>query len=342
MRALAAILVALVFAAPCAAQTRAKEERVKRERTQKLGEIAVGVGHGIGFLPLFIAQDLGLFDKHAKANGLNGRLVVRRFSTAAPMRQALTKGEIAAGAYGIPALLMAREASRQTPQELQAVSGVTTLPLVLVTARPDIRALNDIKPADKIAVPILTAPQVTYLRMQTSPWFGGQDRLRQQLVAMPHQESLDALTAGKGIAAYFSSPPFTQIALRDPKVRAVTSSAEIMGGKASFLVMASPKSALAAHPKLPEVLAKAIDEASGLIRNDPRRAAMVWLKWEPSHTLDARMVETILRDLKDDFGSGVFGVEGTATFLRRDNRLKEGIWSWKDVVAPAIAGGEGS
>lgn len=341
-RALATLLVALVFAAPCAAQTRAKEGRVKRERTQKPGEIAVGIGHGIGFLPLFIAQDLGLFDKHAKASGLNGKLVVRRFPTAAPMRQALAKGEIAAGAYGIPAFLMARDAARQTPQELQAVSGVTTLPLVLVTARPDIRALNDIKPADKIAVPMLTAPQVTYLRMQTSPWFGGRDRLGQQLVAMPHQDSLDALTAGKGIAAYFSSPPFTQIALRDPKVRAVTSSAEIMGGRASFLMMASPKAVLATHPKLPEVLAKAIDEASAIIRNDPRRAAMVWLKWEPSHTLDARLVEGILRDLKDDFGSGVFGIEGTATYLRRDNRLKEGIWSWKDVVAPAIAAGEGS
>jgi len=337
MRALATLFVALVFAAPCAAQTRAKSERAQRP-----GEIAIGVGHGIGFLPLFIAQDLGLFDKHAKANGLNGKLVVRRYQTAAPMRQALAKGEIAAGAYGVPAFLMARDATRQTAQELQAISGVTTLPLVLVTARPDIRALDDIKPADKIAVPMLNAPQVTYLRMQTSPWFGGRDRVRQQLVVMPHQDSVEALSSGKGIAAYFSSPPFTQLALRDPKVRAVTSSAEIMGGKTSFLVMASPKASLASHPKLPDVLAKAIDEASNVIRKDPKRAAMVWLKWEPSHTLDARMVEGILRDLQDDFGSGVFGIEATATYLRRDNRLKEGIWSWKDVVAPAIAAGEGS
>jgi NitT/TauT family transport system substrate-binding protein len=336
-RGLAAFIIALVFTAPCAAQTRAKGER-----PQKPGEIAVGIGHGIGFLPLFIAQDLGLFDKHAKASGLNGKLLVRRYAAAAPMRRALAAGEIAAGAYGVPAFLMARDASRQTAQELQAVSGLTTLPLVLITARPDIHALNDIKPADKIAVPMLTAPQVTYLRMQTSPWFGGQDRLRQQLVEMPHQDSLDALASGKGIAAYFSSPPFTQIALRDPKVRAVTTSAEIMGGKTSFLVLAAPKSVTAAHPKLSEVLAKAIDEASSIIRKDPRRAATVWLKWEPSHTLDVRMAEDILRDLKDDFGSGVFGIEGTATYLRRDNRLKEGVWSWKDVVAPAIAAGEGS
>jgi len=335
-RALATLLVALVFATPGAAQTRGQGERA-----QRAGEIAIGVGHGIGFLPLFIAQDLRLLDKHARANGLNGKLALRRFPAAAPMRQALAKGEIAAGAYGLPAFLLARDAARQTPQELLVVSGLTTLPLVLLTARPNIRAINDLKPADKIAVPMLTAPQVSYLSMQTHPWFG-RERLRQQLVVMPHQESLDALTEGKGIAAYFSSPPFTQIALKDSKVRAVTSSVDIMGGKTSFLVMASPKSALTSHPKLPEVLAKAIEEASTIIRTDPRRAAMIWLKWEPSHTLDARTVEGILRDLKDEFGNGVFGVEATATYLRRDNRLKDRVSTWKDVVAPGVAAGQGS
>lgn len=337
--ALATLLLALLVAAPCAAQTRGKPERVTRP-----GEIAIGIGHGIGFLPLFLAQDLGLLEKHAKANGLNGKIVVRRFPNAAPMQQALARGEIAAGAYGVSAFLLARDAVRNSPQELLAVSGLTTLPLVLVTARPEIRSLADIKPADRIAVPVLTAPQVTYLRVQTDQWFtfGAWSRLRRQLVAMPHQDSLEALTAGKEIAAYFSSPPFTQIALKDPKVRAVLSSADIMGGKTSFLVMASQKATLGVHPKLPETLAKAIDEASGIIRSDPRRAATVWLKWEPSHTLDARMVEAILRELKDEFGSGVFGIEAMAGYLRKDNRLKDAFWSWKDVVAPAIAAGQGS
>jgi NitT/TauT family transport system substrate-binding protein len=342
LRALATLLLALVFAAPCVAQTGAKDDRVKRERSQRPGEIAVGVGHGIGFLPMFIAQDLGIFDKHARASGLGGKIVVRRFSTAAPMRQALAMGEIAAGPYGIPAFLIARDAIKQGGQDLRVVSGITTLPLVLVTARPDIRGLDNIKPADKIAVPMLTAPQVMYLRMRANPIVGGPDRVRQQLIEMPHQDALEALSDRKGIAAYFSSPPFTQIALRDPKVRAVTSSAEIMGGKTSFLVMAAPKSATDAHPKLAEVLAKSIEEASSIIRKNPRRAAMVWLKWEPSQTLDARAVEGILGDLKDDFGSAVFGVEGTAAYLRRDGRLKDNVRSWKDVVAPAIAAGEGS
>ena len=336
-RAFAAFLLALLVAAPCAAQTRGKAAQPARG-----GAISIGVGHGIGFLPLFIAQDRRLLDRHAKASGLNGKLVLRRFQTAASMRQALARGEIAAGVYGISAFLLAREAARNTPRELVVVSGLTTLPLVVLTARPDIKALTDLKADDRIAVPMPNAPQAMYLQMRASPYFGGRERLRRQLVAMPHQEALEALIAGKGLAAYFSSPPFTQIALRNPTVRAVGSSADIMGGRTSFLVLASQKGTLAAHPKLAETLAKAIDEASAIIRNDPRRAAMVWLKWEPSHTLDARMVEGVLRDMKDDFGSGVFGIEATAAWLRGENRLSEGLWNWKDVVAPAIASGQGS
>ena len=179
--------------------------------------------------------------------------------------------------------------------------------------------------------------------MQTHPRFG-RERVRQQVVVMPHQDSLDGADRGQGsIAAYFSSPPFTQIALKDPKVRAVASSVDIMGGKTSFLVMASPKSVLAAHPKLPEVLAKAIDEASGIIRNDPRRAAMIWLKWEPSHTLDARAVSrAILRDLKDDFGSGDIRRRSDCDLSAPRQPSQGGVSNWKDVVAPALAAGQGS
>jgi NitT/TauT family transport system substrate-binding protein len=335
---LAATLIVSTY--PGDAQTRAKSERMARQ-----GEIVIGVGHGIGFLPLYLAHDFNLLEKHAKGVGLNARLTIRRFASRAPMQQALTKGEVTVAAFGIPAFLLARDASKGTPQEMVAVSGITTLPLLLLTARTDVKSLSDLKPADKIAVPMLTAPQMTYLRMQSNKWFmwGAWNRLRQQVVAMPHQEALEALVTGKSeVALYFSSPPYAQIALKQANVRAILSSADVAGGKASFLVLAARKDKLTAHPKLAEALSKAIDEAANIIRNDPRRAAVTWLKNEPSHSLDARAVEAILRGLKDDFGSGVYGVETLASYLRGDGRLKDMFWSWKDVVAPAIAGGPGS
>jgi NitT/TauT family transport system substrate-binding protein len=173
--------------------------------------------------------------------------------------------------------------------------------------------------------------------------FGGWNRLRRQIVVMPHQEALDALTADKDhVAAYFSSPPFTQVALQEPKVRALLSSDDIMGGRTSFLVIAASRETMKAQPRLAEIVSKTIDEASALIRNDPRRAAVIWLKYEPSSSLDVRAAEAILRDLKDDFGSGIFGIEATAAVMNSNGRLKNAPASWKDVVAPVLASGTGS
>ena len=50
----------------------------------------------------------------------------------------------------------------------------------------------------------------------------------------------------------------------------------------------------------------------------------------------------ILRDLKDEFGSGVYGVSATAALMSREGKLKSAVWNWKDAVAPAIAAGPGS
>jgi NitT/TauT family transport system substrate-binding protein len=360
-RLVCALAVVLIAAAiPAQAQTRSKTERPaarvpesapvrpdqrisnpRAERPPRPGELRIGVGHGIGFLPLYLAHDLKLFDKHANAAGLSARIAIQRFNSSAPLHQALSRGDLAAGAYGLSGFLLARE----TPKQMVAISGVTTLPLVLLTSRSNIKALADIKPGDRIAVPLSSAPQMRFLRIQAEQWFtlGLWSRLRQQVVVMPHQDALDALTAGKGeIAAYFSSPPFTQVALKDPKVRPILSSVEALGVKSSFFVIAAPRETLAAQPKLSEVVAKAIDEASDIIGKNPRQAALTWLKYEPSHTLDARAVEAILRDLKDEFGSGVYGVSATAALMSREGKLKSAVWNWKDVVAPAIAAGPGS
>lgn len=305
------------------------------------GELRIGVGHGIGFLPLFLANDLKLFDKHAKAAGLNGRILIQRFYNSAALRQAVEKGDIAAGTYGLSAFLQARE----TPKQMVAISGLTTMPVVLLTSRGDIASLSDIKPGQKIAVPLMTSPQTAYLRLQAQQWFtaGLWPRLQQQLVVMPHQDALDALTEGKpDIAAYFSSPPFTQVALKDSRIRPILSSVDALGGKSSFFLLASPRATLAAQPLLAQVVSRAIDEASAIISKNPKQAALTWLKYEPSHRLDARAVEAILQDLKDEFGSGVYGVTATATLLARDGRLRDAVWNWKDVVAPALAAGPGS
>jgi len=217
------------------------------------------------------------------------------------------------------------------------VSGITSLPLTLLSNQADERSIADLKTSDRIAVPTLTSPQIYLLQMQSEKIFGKFDHLRNQIVMLSHPQAIAALADNNGQAtAYFSSPPFTQIALRTTNVHALLSSSDVMNGKSSFLILGALRSYINAQPQVAELATKAINEAARLIRDDPKRAAQIYLTHEPSAALNAATMEAIIRDTKDEFGSPIYGVQATADFMARIGELKGSLRSWKDIAAPAL------
>ena len=109
-----------------------------------------------------------------------------------------------------------------------------------------------------------------------------------------------------------------------------------MNGKSSFLILGALRSYVSAQPQVAELVAKAIDEAARLIRDDPKRATQIYLSREPSAVLNSAAVEAIIRETKDEFGSPIYGVQATADFMVRSGELKGSLRSWKDITAPAL------
>lgn len=303
-------------------------------------QVRIGIGYGLAFLPLYICEDLKLVEKYAKAAQLDIKASFPRLNGAAQVRSALASGAIDVGPFGAAPLLAAWEKTKGTPQQIFAVSGITSLPLTLLSNQPDEHSIADLKPSDRIAVPTLTSPQMQLLDMQSEKMFGRDDRLRSQVIVLSHAEAVDALAGeskGKsGVTAYFASPPYTEIALRDTGVHPIFKSADVIGGKFSFLVLGTTKAAIDAQPRLPEVVDKAMDEAARVIHDDPRRAAQIYLTHEPSGTLNGAAMAAVIGDIKDEFGSAVYGVQATADFMARHGTLKMPPRSWKEIVAPAL------
>ncbi len=170
-----------------------------------------------------------------------------------------------------------------------------------------------------------------------SETFGQPDRLRGQVVAMPHADALtDLISGGSAVAAYFSSPPFTQIGLQDARVHAILRSEDVVGGKASFLILGARRGYVNVHSGIAEAVDRAMDEAARVIRDDPGRAARIFLAHEPSRALDARVLEEVLRDNRDEFGSAVESIATFAGFMARHGELKTPPKSWKDIAAPSL------
>ena len=303
--------------------------------------VKIGIGFGIGFLPTYLLEQLQLLEKHAKAASLDVSASYQRISGSAAMQDAVISGSVDFGAYGVPAMLLAWEKARGTPNQIVGVAGVNASPLVLITNQADVKSLAEFKPTDRIAMPALVSPQMYVLQIAAEKAFGDKqyDRLKPQVVALPHPEALNSLLSGKTeITAYFSSPPYTQLALRNPAIHRVLSSEEVFGGRASFLVMATTKRAADANPKLAEALVAALAEADRIIRTEPRRAAEIYLKIEPVKGLDVDTVEGILREQAEDFGVEVHGVKAYADFMARVGQLKRPPARWDEVFLSPIHG----
>ena len=319
--ALWTVVVAALSAAPALAQD----------------QVRIGLGYGFAFLPLYVCEDLKLFEKQAKAAHLDVAAKFVHFANGGELHAALAAGQIDAAPFGTAPLLAGAVAVKESGRQIVAVSGMTSLPLTLLSNQADERSIADLKASDRIAVPTLTSPQMYLLQMQSEKTFGKFDRLRNQIVMLSHAQAIAALAENNGQAtAYFSSPPFTQIALRAANVHEILSSSDVMNGKSSFLILGALRSYVNAQPQVAELVMKAIDEAARLIRNDPKRAAQIYLTREPSAALNGAAVEAIIRETKDEFGSPVYGVQATADFMVRIGELKGSLRSWKDVAAPAL------
>lgn len=307
---------------------------------QAAERLSIGIGYGLAFLPAYICQDLKLVEQRAKAQHLDLKVVYQRFSGAGPLAAAMASRAVDIGPYGVAPLLQAWDkgaAANAGRRQIVAVSGLTTLPLALLSDRASLRAFADLRPADRIAVPTPSAPQTFFLQMEAEKAFGQYDRLSAAVVAMPHAAAIAALFAGdRSPDAYFSSPPYTQIALKDGKIHQILSSEQVVGGKASLLVLGASRAYVARHRQVAQIVAQAIDDAAALISKDPSRAARIFLTHEPSKALKAADVEAVLRQNKDEFGSAVAGVGAFAAFMARHGALRHAPKSWKDVVAPAL------
>jgi NitT/TauT family transport system substrate-binding protein len=300
-------------------------------------QVRIGIGFGLAFLPLYICEDLKLVEKHAKTAHLDVRASFRRFMAAGELQAAIASGDIDIGPFGTAPLLTAWQKAKDTPGQMIAVSGITSLPLVLLSNQANVQSFADLKSESHIAVPTLTSPQTYLLELQTERPFARYDRIRDQLVVLSHADAMAALIDGSGqVAAYFSSPPYTELALRDANVHAILGSTDVMKGKFSFLILGATKAYVDAQPQIAEAIKNAVDEAARIIHDDPRRAAQIYLTHEPSATINGGAMEAVVRDIKDEFGSTLYGVQSMADFMGRHGELKSPPRSWKDIVAPAL------
>ena len=329
--AAALLLLALAGAVPCA-QAETQDVRIAQQ-------------FGISYLPLIVMKEQHLLEQAVTEAGLPSPTVTwDQFSGAAAMNDALISGNLDVATAGVGPMIIVW-ARTHSSLRMAGIAALGAMPNVLTTSNPKIRTLADFTDRDRIALPaVKIGAQAVMLQMAAERAFGPgqQNKLDDITVSMAHPDAAAALLGGSSeIDAHFTSPPFSNQELADPKIHKVLSNYDQMGGPATFNVLYAAEKFHDANPKTYRALLLALDRAMAIIKADPAAAAALYIKAENSKLTPA-FVEDIIRDPENDFTATPLQTFKLAQFLYKTGAIKVAATSWKDLFFPDIHDRAGS
>jgi NitT/TauT family transport system substrate-binding protein len=305
--------------------------------TAEVSELRITKQPSIIYLPLVVMEQDKLLEKHAKAAGL-GDLKVSwiTFNSGGASTDALLSGSVDLVTSGVSNLLLLWE---RTKGEVNGVTSVGGLPMLLVTRAPAVRTLKDFTEKDKIAVPtIKVSSQAMVLKMAMEKMYGeaARDRLDAMTVQLGHPDAMIAVVGGSSeVNSHFSAPPYQFTELKAPGVHLVLDSSDVFGGPASNAVVFGTRKFYDANPKTIAAFIAGLEEANRLIARDPAAAAKIYL----DATHEKYSVDEVVAMIKAP--NVVYSTTPNATMVFANFMFKTGLIktrpaTWKEFFFPVV------
>lgn len=301
-------------------------------------EVRFGRQLGVGYLQLYVMEELKLVEKHAQAAGLGDvKASYKPVGAPAVLNDLLLGNNVDLIAAGTPPFLVLWDKTVGNIA-VKGVSALNSQPAFLNTNRPNIRTLKDFTDKDKIALPsVRVSFQAITLQMAAEKEFGvGQHaKLDHLTVSLAHPEGVAALLSGQSeITGHFTSPPFQYQELEDPKISRVISSYDYTG-KASFSALSATTKFVQDNPKTYAALLGALKEATDIIAKRPDEAVRIFIKIDNSK-LPADFLKKMITDKDFNYSLAPENLLKFTDFMQRTGTIKNKPASWKDLFHPGI------
>lgn len=328
-RAVAGLLLGAAFASPALADK---------------DKLVIVRQYGVSYAPVLIAKNLGLIEKEAARQGLGDvKVDWVQFGTGQAANEALISGNVDLAMGGVGPFLTIWDKTKGR-QNVRGVFALNAMNNYLLTVNPNVKDISDFTDKDRIAVAaVRSAYQAVLLQMAAEKaWGPGQhERLDKLTVSLAHPDGMAALLSGTEVTAHFTSPPYSYQELADPRVHKVTDSYAILGGPTTFNVVWTTAKFRDENPKLYKAFYDAVLEGIRIAREEPHRAAEIYLKEEPAK-VSVDFIEKIIADPETIWTTQPKAIKTFSDFMHRTGALKNDPASWKDLFFPETQAGEGS
>ena len=295
--------------------------------------IPKGAG-GIPFLPLVVMEQMKLVERHADELGHKAlKVSYLNLGGAAVTIDALLSGATHVHVAGPPSFLILWDRTRGRG-DVTGIAAMTSIPAYLNTTNPNITALRDITDKDRIALNAVkvSIPSII-MQMSARKEFGPAETFRydKYTVSMTHPDGVAALLSGiSEINMHFTSVSFHLREIKDPRVRTIMSSDDVMGGSTTFTMLSCTRKFREDNPITYKALLLGLKDAVAFINQDKRAAAQIYV-----NTVGGKeTVDEVLDSLNDPKNVITTAPQNTlkyAHFMHEIGTLKTRAESWKDL-----------
>jgi NitT/TauT family transport system substrate-binding protein len=311
----------------------------------EVNEIKITKQPGMLYSQIVIMEHRKLLEKHTAAAGMaDFKPSWIRFSSGGAATDALLAGSVDIVTSGVSNMLLLWG---RTNGEVKGVAAVGGTPIFLMSRNPDVKTIKDFGPKDRIALPtIKVSMQATILGMALEKVYPGEAGAHEKLlttqVQLGHPEATAAVTnPTHEINAHFSNPPYQQLALKTPGVHTVLDSLDVLGGAHHITAAFATTKFHDANPKVMKAFLAAFDEASEIIKKDPKGAAESYLAITgEKFTVDE--LAALFSAPNAVFQAAPMRTKMYADYMSRVGYIKQKANSWKDFFFADIHDRDGS
>lgn len=305
----------------------------------EIPEVTIAQQFGVSFLPLMLMERDGLIEKHAKAAGIEVKTNWQKVAGPSVINDGLLSGTVHFGALGAPSLVTLWGKTKGNVG-VKGLAAMTSYPLYFVTRNPDLKSLKDLSGKDKIAVPsVKISTQAIMLQMAAADLFGqaNYQKFDEYTVSLAHPDAMVALMNNTGgVNAHFATSPFYEQEMKLPGARVLTTSYDILGGRASALIVVTTTKFHDANPKIYKAFLAAEKEAIDAINRDKRAAAKAYLEIAKDTKNSVDDIFAVINDKDYAFTLSPEKVFKTAVFMGKVGSIKETPAKWQDLFFPDI------
>src|SRR4051794_32726067 len=307
----------------------------------EISEVTIAQQFGVAFLPFMLMERDGLIEKHAKAAGIELKINWQKVAGPSVINDGLLSGTVHFGAVGAPSLITLWSKTKSNVG-IKGIAAMTSYPLYFVTRNPDLKSLKDLSQKDKIAVPsVKISTQALMLQMAAADLFGqpNYQKFDELTVSLAHPDAMLALMNNTGgVNAHFATSPFYEQEMKLPGARVLTTSYDILGGRASALVVVTTSKFHDANPKIYKAFLAAEKEAIDAINKDKRAAAQAYLDIAQDRKSTLDEIFNVINDKDYAFTLLPEKVFKTAVFMGKVGTVKDPPAKWQELFFPDIHG----